>query len=122
MPLVYVLQCLRHHDVQLPAHLVQFGQADATVHERFAVWTDRDQISQRLSDRHVIGHASSWRLGCAAANAIHFTRLANPLVFHTTQLKKLRQVPTQDQHWLPVVTDGKAPFDPFPHRVPMDAE
>ena len=62
MAINYVLNPLRHRDVHLSSNLLQFGQADSSVHARAAVRTDSEQISQCFSLGMVFHHIFGRRL------------------------------------------------------------
>lgn len=93
-----MLQCLRHRDVHLTANLLQFGQANAPVHDRVAVWADRNKVPHRSGYVFVFRHIPRWRFRRSASDAIDFAGLACLFVFRSPCLKVGGKVATEDQY------------------------
>ena len=114
---------LRQPDVQFPANLLQLGQVDPPIHHGLAGGTDAHQVPQGGGHGFVVDHVAVRIPGVTAAHAVDLTRLASPLVFQPSRLKKRGEITAEDEHGpLPVTCRQPPPLDPLAHGVPVNAE
>ena len=118
----YALNPLRHRDLHFPPSLLQFRKTDPPIHASAAVRANSKQISQCFSLGLVIHHIFGWRLRNPASQAVHFPRLARPLVLCSFGLEKSGEVPTQYQLWPLVIDGGQTLLNPTPYSIFVNTE
>src|SRR5271157_5901939 len=115
--LSYVYPCLRNTDVHLAASLLQFGQADAPIHDGIAVRANCCQVSKPLGNGTVFRHAARRLFWGAAADTVDFPGQASPFISCPTRLEEYNEFPAENQCRPLVIVGWESSFKPSAHGI-----
>jgi hypothetical protein len=118
----YVSQCLRKRDVRFFEKLLDLGHADATVHNRIAVWTYSPNVYDPSVERATFHHPSRGEFRDATFEAVHLSRPARPLPSCAPDLKERNKFATPDQNRALFVDCWKPSLNPLTHGIFVNAE
>ena len=106
----------------LPANLLQFGHADASVDNALAVRANRYQVSEFLCRRVDTPPCPPQEISEATSDAVDFPGLTSLFCFCPPGLKECGKISAQNQHRAFVIADWKSTLDPCAHGILVSAE